>query len=217
MKTVRILIADDHEVVREGTRMLLEREPDWQVCALAKSGRDAVAAAEKFQPDVAILDMMMPDLNGLEALRQIKRRAPNCEVLLFTASQSEQLVRDAFEAGAKSVILKTDAALHLVAALKSLVNRKPYFTSHAAEILFERFLEENTGSRRGEDVHELTSREREVVTLLAEGKSNKEVAEALGISVRTAETHRANVLRKAGVTSLAGLVRYAIRNGIIEL
>jgi two-component system response regulator NreC len=216
MKTVRILIADDHEVVREGTRLLLEREPGWHVCASAVNGRDAVVAAEKFQPDVAIVDMIMPGLSGLETLRQIKRGVPNCEVLLFTASQSDQLVRDAFEAGAKSVVLKTDAAPHLVAAMKSLIDHKPYFTSRAAEILFERFLEENTGSRKGKDIHDLTAREREVVRLLADGKSNKEVADALGVSVRTAETHRANLLRKLGMTSLAHLVRYAVRHGIVE-
>jgi DNA-binding NarL/FixJ family response regulator len=216
MKGTTFLIADDHEIVREGTRLLIEREPSWQVCALARSGREAVAAAEKFQPDVAIIDMMMPDFSGLEALRQIKRRVPGCEVLLFTGSQSEQLVHDAFQAGAKSVILKTDAALHLIAASRSLVNHKPYFTSRAAEILFERFVKEPAGIKNTRDVHELTPREREIVRLLAEGKSNKEVADALGISVRTAETHRANVLRKTGVTSLAGLVRYAIRNEIIE-
>lgn len=216
MKAVTFLVSDDHEIVRQGMCLLIEREPGWRVCAINSTGREAVAAAEKFQPDIAVVDMIMPDLNGLEALRQIKRRVPKCEVLLFTASHSEQIVREAFEAGAKSVILKTDAADHLLTALKSLVDHKPYFTSRASEILFARFLSTNAGAKDESGGNALTARERETMQLLAEGKTNKELAGSLGISVRTAEAHRASLLRKLGITSLADLVRYAIRNNISE-
>lgn len=217
MKTVNFLVADDHEIVREGTRLLIEGEPNWHVCALASNGREAVATAEKLQPDVAVIDMMMPELNGLEALRQLKRRAPKCELLLFTASQSDQVIRDAFEAGAKSVITKAEASVHLLAALKSLVDHKPYFSSRASEILFARLLERKAGDESGGTDHQLTARERETLQLLAEGKTNKEVASVLGISVKTAETHRAAIMRKLKLPSFSDLVRYAVRHNIIEL
>jgi two-component system response regulator NreC len=217
MKPVRILIADDHEVVREGARMLLEREPGWEVCGIAKNGRDAVEQARQLQPDIVVLDMSMPELNGLDAARQIKRALPDTELLIFTAHESEELIQEVFDAGAKSYILKADASLHLVAAIKALSQHKPYFTNKVSETLFARFSERSANKRNGNGNRgSLTAREREIVRLLARGKSNKEVANALGLGVRTVETHRANLLRKQGIESLAGLVRYAIRNGIIE-
>lgn len=219
MKTINFLVADDHEVIREGTRVLVESQRDWRVCAMAANGLEAVTAAEKFQPDVAIIDMVMPELNGLETVRQIRRRVPKCEILVFTASPSEQMIGDAFEAGARGVILKSDAPLHLFGALKSLVDRKPYFTSHASEILFARLATEKAapanpaGSQAGP---KLTRREREIVQLLAEGKTNKDAAGALGIRVRTVETHRANLSRKLNLSSIADVVRYAVRHNIIQ-
>jgi len=216
MNKIKILIADDHDIVRTGLRLMVENEEDWNVCAATATGREAVAAAETFQPDIAILDLTMPDLNGLEALRQLKRKAPRCEVLLFTASQSDEVVREAFEAGAKSVVLKTDASEHLRAALKSLVNRKPYFTTRASEILFTRFLEKDSIVQKQSSGGALTPRERETIQLVAEGKTNKEVANMLGISVKTAESHRAAIMRKLALKSVSALVRYAIRQHIIE-
>jgi two-component system response regulator NreC len=217
MKTVRILIADDHEIAREGTRLLIKREPGWEVCGMAKTGREAVEQARKLHPDLVVLDMSMPELNGLDAARQIKRLLPDIELLIFTAHEREELIGEVFEAGVRSYILKTDAGSHLVEAIRSLSQHKPYFTSKVAEVLFAKFSGDPVGERTGSQaVNHLTAREREVVRLLAEGKSNKEVADSLGISLRTAETHRARLLRKLGVSSLADLVRYAIRNGIVE-
>ncbi len=208
MRSLQILIADDHEVMREGMRALIEREPNWQVCATASNGREAVATVKKLKPDVAVLDMTMPELDGLEALRQIKRVSANTEVVIFSAHHSEDVIKQLFDAGAKSYIQKSDAGSQLIAAIKSLAEHRPYFTPEISELLFAKF------SSRGSQ--ELTVREREIARLLAAGQSNKEVATTLNISIRTAETHRAKLMRKLGLDSLAALVRYAIRNNIVE-
>jgi DNA-binding NarL/FixJ family response regulator len=214
---LRILIADDHDVMRDGTRSLIERQPGWEVCGLAATGREAVAQAIELQPDIVIMDMSMPDLNGLDAAVQIRRRLPRTEILMFTAHETEELVREVFQAGAKSFIYKSDAHEFLVDAIQSLSQHKPFFTSKVSEILFANLLSRSEGSsHRPEPGQRLTGREREIVQLVAEGQSNKEVAEKLGISVRTAETHRAHILRKLNLDSIAGLVRYAIRNKMIE-
>jgi DNA-binding NarL/FixJ family response regulator len=163
------------------------------------------------------MDMTMPELNGLDAAIQIKRRLPNTEILMFTGQESENLIRDAFESGVKSFILKSEAHHFLVEAIESLARHKPFFTEKVSEILFSNMLERSQGNRDASEPGErLSVREREIVQRIAEGKSNKEVAEALGISVRTAETHRASILRKLNLDSMAGLVRYAIRNKIID-
>lgn len=216
MSKLRILIADDHEVVREGARLLIEQQPGWEVCGMVNNGREAVALSRELQPDIAILDMTMPEVGGLEALRQIKRVSPATEVLLFSAHHSEDLVTQAFDAGAKSYIQKTDAGRHLVAAVQSLALHKPFFTPEISEILFARFLVADGAKKVTSANGKLTVREREITRLLAEGLSNKQTADALGISVRTAETHRATLMRKLGLDSLANLVRYAVRNHIIE-
>jgi len=217
MKTVRILIADDHEIVREGIRSLLAQEPNWEVCGLARNGRDAVEQAEKLRPDIVILDLEMPEVNGLDAAHQIKRRVPNAELLMFTAHEREELIREVFEAGVRSYILKGDRTSRLVEAVEALSRHKPFLTTKVAEVLFAKFLDDHGQQHGGaRSAGELTVREREIVRLLAEGRSNKEVAQALGISVRTVETHRASLLRKLGLSSLADLVRYAIRNKIAE-
>lgn len=217
MKTVRILIADDHEVVREGLRAVIEKEPDWEVCDTAQTGREAVEKAGELKPDIVVLDMGMPELNGLEATRQIKRLLPKTEVLIFTAQETDDLVREVFDAGAKSFILKAEANRYLVEAIKALSEHKPFFTSKVSEIIFARFLHRSERSVNSQTSDErLTSRERETVQLIAEGKSNKEIAEIFGISVKTVETHRAAIMRKLDLDCIAALVRYAIRNGIIE-
>ena len=216
MRPLRILIADDHEVVREGMRALIEHEPGWQVCGTATNGQEAVEAAKKLKPDVVVLDMTMPELDGLEALRGIKHTLPNTEVVIFSAYHSEEVIEQLFDAGAKSYIQKSDGSRHLVAAIKSLAEHKPFFTSEISQILFAKFLSGSAGKKQNGQEHTVTSRERDVVRLLARGNSNKEVANCLGISIRTAETHRATLMRKLGLESLAALVRYAIRNNIID-
>ena len=216
MNTLRILLADDHEVVREGLRALIENEPGWEVCGTASTGREAVLRATELKPDIAVLDMTMPELSGLEAVRQIKRALPLTEVLVFSGHRSEELVSQVFDAGAKSYICKADAGRHLVAAIRSLAEHKPFFTPEVSEILFSRFLAADARKKNGAAEQKLTTREREIVRLLAEGRSNKETAGILGISIRTSETHRASLMRKLSLDSLPALVRYAIRNHIIE-
>ena len=216
MCPLRILVADDHEVVREGMRALVEHEPGWQVCATATNGREAVETAKKLKPEVVVLDLTMPELDGLQALRQIKRALPNTEVLIFSAHHSEEVIEQLFDAGAKSYIRKSDASRHLVAAIKSLAEHKPFFTPEISQILFAKYLAGVPAKKQAEQEYTLTDRERDVVQLLAQGSSNKEVATALGISIRTAETHRATLMRKLRLDSLAAVIRYAIRNNIVE-
>ena len=216
MNALRILIADDHEVVIQGLTALIENEPGWEVCGTATTGREAVDKAKELKPDIALLDMTMPELSGLEATRQIKRALPLTEVMVFSATRAEEVVAQVFDAGAKSYISKADAGRHLVAAIRSLAEHKPFFTPEVSEILFSRFLAADPRRSNGTAEQKLTAREREIVRLLAEGRSNKETAGLLGISIRTSETHRASLMRKLGLDSLPALVRYAIRNQIIE-
>lgn len=214
---LRILIADDHDVMREGTRAVIERHAGWEVCGVATTGREAVTQALSLQPDIVIMDMSMPDLNGLDAAVQIKRRLPRTEILMFTAHETDELIREVFAIGVKSFIFKSEAHTYLIDAIQSLSQHKPFFTNKVSEILFADILNRSTpNSKESQPGQRLSAREREIVQLLSEGGSNKQVADALGISVRTAETHRASVLRKLGLDSIASLVRYAIRNKIIE-
>ena len=214
MKTLRILIADDHEMVRQGLRRVIEEQKGWSVCGEANTGRQAVAKAKQLRPEIVITDFSMPELNGLEATRQIRAALPRTEVLILTMHDSEQLVREVLAAGARGYILKTDAGNSLVAAVTALAQHKPYFTSKVSELVLEGFL--NPQNLRADDgTGRLTPREREIVQLLAEGKSNKEVASILGISVKTAETHRTNIMRKLELHSMGELVRYAIREKIV--
>ena len=214
---LRILIADDHDVMREGTRAVIERQPGWEVCGIAATGREAVELAFVTEPDVVVMDMSMPELNGLEATQQIKRRLPQTEILIFTAHQIEELIPEVFRIGVKSLIFKADAHTYLVEAIESLSQHKSFFTEKVSEILFADILRgsERNGAK-SPPRQRLTEREREIMRLLAEGKSNKEVADVLRVSVRTAETHRANILRKLNLDSVAALVRYAVRNKVIE-
>jgi two-component system response regulator NreC len=216
MTTVRILIADDHDVMRQGIRFVIERQPGWEVCGVAATGREAVEQAFALEPDVVVMDMSMPELNGLDAAQQIKRRLPQTEILIFSAHQTDELIREVFEAGAKSFIFKSEAHQFLVEAIQSLSQHKPFFTSTVSEVLFAEIVNRSGAKPHpAENSQRLTAREREIVQLLAEGGSNKEVASVLGISIRTAESHRANILRKLRLDSLADLVRYAIRNKIV--
>ena len=214
MKPVRILIADDHELFRRGVAAELSQVPGWSVAAEATNGRDAVALAASLKPDVVVLDLTMPELNGLEAARQILLADSSARVLILTAHESEQLVREVLSAGAKGYVLKSDAGRTLVTALQALLEGTSFFTSNVASMVLDGYL--RSESRDAVPAQTLSAREREIVQLLAEGSSNKDIARALNISVKTAETHRSNVMRKMGFDSLAELVRYAIRNNIIE-
>lgn len=213
---VRILVADDHEVVRRGLRFTLESREGWEVCGEAVDGREAVVKAEELKPDIVIMDLTMPEMNGLEATRQIRRSLPQCEVLILTMHQSEQLVHEVLEAGARGYVLKSDAGNTIFDAIEHLMRNEPFFTSKVSEALLRAYLNPTDRVRAEDKQHlSLTPREREIVQLIAEGSSTKEVATVLGIAVKTAETHRSNLMRKLGVHSVSELVRYAIRNRII--
>lgn len=215
MKTLRILLADDHEMLRRGLRAILTEQPGWEICGEAVDGRQAVELARKLRPDVIVMDIAMPELNGLEATRQIRRALPRAEILVLTFDESEALVREVLAAGARGYVLKNDVSRVLVHAVESLSQHRPYFTSKVAEVLLKGFGHELTPESPSVD-DPLTPREREVVQLVAEGKSTKEVAEVLHISAKTAENHRTNIMRKLKVNSATELVRYAIRNKIIS-
>jgi DNA-binding NarL/FixJ family response regulator len=217
MKTVRILIADDHDLMRRGVRTLLEPHPGWEICGEATTGREAVAKAEELKPNIVILDISMPDLNGVDAAKRIKKVSPDTEVLIFSAHYSDQLIREILEAGVRGYIVKSDSDRDLVIAVESLSKKKPFFTSRATEVMLTSFSDGGPRQDPSEPLRDrLTTREREIVQLLAEGKSSKEVASSLNISVKTAETHRANIMRKLQIHTVSELVRYAIRNQIVE-
>jgi len=218
MAAFHILVADDHEVVRKGLVSLLQAQPEWQVCGEAGDGREAVEKALQLKPDVVILDIGMPSLNGLEATRQILKANPQARVLILTLHDSDQVVREVLNAGARGFLLKSDAARDLVAAVEALRHDKTYFTSKVAAMVLEGYLKGGTpGVAVTSGRNRLTPREREIVQLLAEGKSTKEVAVALGLSVKTAETHRSNIMRKLQLHSVSDLVLYAVRNNIVHV
>jgi DNA-binding NarL/FixJ family response regulator len=214
MTPVRILIADDHEIVRHGVRAVLERQAAWVVCGEASSGREAVVKAIDLQPDVVVLDITMPELNGLEATRQI-RRAVSAKVLILTVHESDQVVTEVLDAGAHGYVLKTDAGRTLVEAIRALLGGQTFFTERIHDVADRRTHTRHAAADQRAPGR-LTPREREVVQLLTEGKSNKEIGVVLGITTKTAETHRAHVMAKLHLHSMSELVRYAIRNRIIE-
>ncbi len=218
MSNLRILVADDHDIIRRGLKALLASRPGWVVCAEAATGRQAVALAEQHKPDIVVMDISMPDMNGLEAARKIRKALPKTEVVVLSLHYSDQLVREIVDAGARAYIMKSDADRDLLTAIEAVANHRSFFTSRAAEMLIDGFCVQSpvTESRALLMRNQLTSREREIVQLLAEGQSSKEVAVTLGISVKTAETHRANIMRKLELHSVSELVRYAVRNQIIE-
>jgi len=218
MKTLRILIADDHDLMRRGVKTLLLSHPGWEVCGEAHTGREAVTKAEELKPDIVILDISMPDLNGVDAAKRIRKTSPDTEVLILSMHYSDQLIRDILEAGVRGYIVKSDSDRDLLIAVETLANHKPFFTPRATEVMLTNFNEgkSRTGLPTESMRDRLTSREREIVQLLAEGKSSKEVATSLNISVKTAETHRANIMRKLQLHTVSELVRYAVRNQIIE-
>lgn len=215
-RSARILIADDHELIRRGLISALAEMPHWSVVGQACNGREAAELTERLQPDIAVLDLSMPELNGLEATRLIKAHSPRTRVLIVTAHESEQLVREVLDAGAVGYVLKSDAGRVLVQAIEALLDERPFFTSKIAQRVLEGYLKATAPADESQSSGTLSPRERQIVQLLAEGKSNKEVARILEVTVKTAETHRSNIMRKMGFGSLPDLVRYAVRNRIVE-
>lgn len=214
---LRILIADDHDVARRGIRAVLESRPGWQVCGEAKDGREAVELAATQKPDLVLLDIGMPNLNGLEAARQILATAPDVLILILTMHDTDQVVREVLRAGARGFLLKSDAGRDLITAVDALEQRRTFFTTKVSQMVLSGFLNRENPLESDENENILTAREREVIQLLAEGKTSKEVAVTLNLSVKTAETHRTNLMRKLDLHSVADLTRYAVRNGIVQV
>lgn len=214
-KKSTVLIADDHEIVRSGVRNLLE-SGGYLVAGEVGDGRAALKLAEELHPDVAILDVTMPEMNGIETARQILKRCPLTKVLVFTVHDAEQVVVEIFRTGAHGYILKSDAGRQLLEAVQCVLSGKHYFSSKISEVIYDSMRTAGLPHVVEADDDKPTTREREIIQLLAEGRSNKDVAEKLGISIKTVETHRAAIMRKLGLHSIGELVRYAIRNHIIE-
>jgi DNA-binding NarL/FixJ family response regulator len=208
----RILIVDDHEVVRSGLRSIVEARAGWEVVAEAADGKEAVKKALETKPDVAIVDYSLPFSNGVEVARQIKARSPSVEILIFTMHESDALIADLLQAGARAFLQKSDAKEHLISAVEALAAHRPFFRGKISEKLVEGFLLAQQKLNDGE----LSTRERAVVRLIAEGHTNKQVSDILSLSVKTIEAHRAAVMRKLNLSSTAGLVRYAIRHKLVE-
>jgi DNA-binding NarL/FixJ family response regulator len=207
---LRILLVDNHEIVRRGLRALLESDQELTICAEAHDGREAVELAILHKPNIALIDVELPTLSGIEATRQIRRGSPATEVLIFTMHDSEELIADALHAGARGYLLKTDPDKCVLEAVNALARHRPYFSGKVSQTLLDTF---NSGTPG--DAHGLTGREREVVRLIAEGNSSKRVALMLGISLKTVETHRSTAMRKLNIRSVADLTRYALRNRLL--
>ena len=217
MKKLRILLADDHGLVRRGARELLHNRHGWRVVGEAANGREAVEKAIELQPDVAVVDIGMPELDGVEVTRQIREAVPSTKVLVLTVHESDQMVRRALDAGARGYLLKSDLTECLVKAVKSVSEGKRFLTPKVSEIVLEGFLKTKGQHQQGERAGARTTpRELEIIRLLAEGKTNKEISAQLGITVRTVETHRAKIMLKLGLHSLAELIHYALHNEIIS-
>ena len=214
--TLRIVVADDHELVRRGIRDLLLEQRDWKVVGEAIGGREAIEIVKKRKPDIAIIDITMPDMDGLEVTRRIREVARETQILILTMHESDQMVRRVLEMGARGYVLKSDMAAHLVQAVKDLARGEISLTPKVSAMVLEGFLKGGE-SKQPENGHARpTPREVEVIRLLAEGKSNKEIAVELGITLRTVETHRGRIMMKMGLHSLTELIRYAIRDKIIK-
>lgn len=209
----KLLIADDHEAIRNGVRSIVAARQEWRIVAEASNGHEALSLAQETQPDIAVIDYSLPQMNGLELTQALRREVPRTEVLIYTMHDREDIVQKVLRAGARGYVLKSDPGPDLIAAIEALLLRKPYFSGAVSEALLDHFLD---SSRARDGASTLTTREREVAQLIAEGKINKEMAHILDISVKTVETHRASVMHKLNLKTTADLVRYAVRNNIIE-
>jgi DNA-binding NarL/FixJ family response regulator len=217
MKKPRILLVDDHQVVRRGVAGLIQdARPEWVLCGEASTGREAVAAAASLKPDVVVMDISMPDMNGLEATREILKNNPEVEVLILSMHESEQVVHDVLSAGARGYILKQDAGIDLITALEVIRRHKLFFTSTVSEVVLSGYLGRGLDKHADSPSSRLTARELQIVKLVSESKANKEVANILQISPKTVESHRAHIMEKLGLHSVTELVLYAVRNNIVE-
>jgi len=215
MVPTRLLIADDHPLIRVGLRHLLEEQPNWKVVAEAQDGREAVTKTRETKPDIAILDVGMPELNGFDAAGQIASEVPGTKILILSMHQTDTIFRKVLAAGARGYVLKSDAPRDLVAAVQAIRGNKTFFTSQVSRLIVDGFLSDRR-TAAADDIVCITPRQREVVQLIAEGKSNREIGIILNITEKTAETHRANVMRRLNLHSVSEIVRYAVRNDVIQ-
>ncbi len=213
-QALRIMVVDDHDLVRQGLRSMLEAQPGWTICGEATTGREAVDLAQQLRPEVVVIDVHMPNGDGLQASREILAANPQTEVLILTVDETKEMMQAAGEAGAHGIVMKSDAALDLVAAVAALAQHEPFYTPKASQILLHNHVQP-LGVSTAAPVR-LSERERDVVVLVAEGLGNKQVGTTLGISVKTVESHRRNIMRKLGLKSSADLVRYAVRDGLVQ-
>ena len=219
MPPLRLLIADDHDIVRKGLCTLLSGQPGWTIAAEASNGREALKMAMECEPDVAVLDIAMPSLNGLETARQMNKTVPSTKVVLLTMHAVDTFIAEALNAGVRGFVLKSDAVKDLVAAVDALGRNQTFFTSEVAQAMIDGHLKPRgttVSDAATEQRCRLTGRQREVVQLLAEGNSSKQIATVLDLSIKTVETHRADIMNRVNCHGVAELVRYAIRNGIVE-
>jgi DNA-binding NarL/FixJ family response regulator len=213
-QVLRILLVDDHDLVRQGLRSMLEGQPGWTICGEAATGRAAIEMAKQLQPDVVVVDIHMPEMDGLQATREILAANPQTEVVVLTIDETKEVAQAAREVGARGIVMKSDAVRNLVAAVAALAGHEPFYTHKVSQILMQDPVN-SLGTSRADPVMP-TKREREVAVLVSEGLGNKQVAASLGISPKTVESHRRNVMHKLGLRSTADLVRYAVRNGLIQ-
>src|SRR5580700_11512247 len=216
MSAFRILLADDHPIIRFGLSSLLGSHEGWEVCGEAADGRDTVQKCRRLKPDLLVLDISLPELNGVDAARQILKHNPDQVILILTAVDSEQVVRDCLEAGIRGWVFKSDATDDLITAVEALQRNRTVFSSRVSDLILEGYKQHRVAPA-GTDIPKLSPREREVLQLVSEGKASKEIASNLNISLATAETHRSNILRKLRLHSIAELVLYAVRNGIVHV
>lgn len=218
MSRLDVLVADDHDIVRRGLIDLIEKQPGWKVIAEATNGREAVEKTLEMKPDVSILDVSMPSLNGIEAAREISQSGSQTKLLILTMYHSDPLVRQMLQAGVRGFVLKSDAATELVQAIDALHRNKTFFTPKVSQMFVDAQQDKNPkhGDNEESNALRLTPRQREIAQLLAEGKNSREIAAALGTTFKTVETHRANIMRRLDCHSVTELVRYAIRNGIVQ-
>ena len=217
MSAFRILVADDHPVFRFGVCSLLGSHEDWEICGQVADGRDAVEKCRQLKPDLLILDICMPKLNGVDAARQILRNDPAQKILVLTDVRSEQVVRDCLDAGVRGWVFKVDGTDDLVAAVEALQRNRSSFSSRVSDLIMDCYLKRQRVGPAAAQAARLSPREREIVQLVAEGKTSKEVAVILDVAVKTADTHRSNILRKLNLHSIAELVLYAVRNEIVHV
>jgi len=216
-ETLKILLVDDHTIVRQGLRALLEAHAGFTIVGEAENGREAVKKAQDLNPDIVIMDIAMPVLNGLEATRQIKRALPDTRVLALTMYNDEEYVFQILKSGASGYLIKETAANELIAAILSIKSGNPFFSPSISRKIMESYLNEDEDKKGKGETDKLTNREKEVLQLIAEGYTNNEIANLMGISVKTVETHRAHVMSKLDIHDVAGLIKYAIKKGLVVL